>query len=342
MSLLHSSPATTNLLDPVPRTELVPSSSAGLSNQTAKAPTVRRRSSIREIVFQKIPEKLFKKSNQSEIILPTITNIPPPEQKQSLDIDMRRSRPMAITTSTETEPSAVPPKTPSPTGRLDWAPEFSPVSFSPTLSVDITPLSPPSSPPPSRSRNLSSFRRRISLRGTPRPLQPITPSRPTSKSSIAQNSPKTHERRRSKYLNDPTVLSMLDRNFEEALELGFSSPPPTPHNRSPSPSADAKRSPTTPSVDGTTVVETIQEEDEEDIFSRPTPDLALPTLKELDDGEWKDGQGNVMTLRLTLTPATCLTEVEEDFSVESSGGLGKRMSGLGRILGRTRSRKVRI
>lgn len=135
---------------------------------------------------------------------------------------------------------------------------------------------------------------------------------------------------------------MLDRNFEEALELGFSSPPPTPHNRSPSPSADAKRSPTTPSVDGTTVVETIQEEDEEDIFSRPTPDLALPTLKELDDGEWKDGQGNVMTLRLTLTPATCLTEVEEDFSVESSGGLGKRMSGLGRILGRTRSRRVRI
>ena len=136
---------------------------------------------------------------------------------------------------------------------------------------------------------------------------------------------------------------MLDRNFEEALELGFASPPPTPKNRSPSPNADLKRSPITPSVDGTTVVETIQEEeDEEDIFSRPTPDLALPTLKELDDGEWRDGQGNVMTLRLTLTPATCLTEVEEDFPVESSGGLGKRMSGLGRILSRTRSRRVRI
>ena len=135
---------------------------------------------------------------------------------------------------------------------------------------------------------------------------------------------------------------MLDRNFEEALELGFSSPPPTPQNRSPSPNADSKRSPITPSVDGTTVVETIQEEEgEEDIFSRPTPDLALPTLKELDDGEWKDGQGNVMTLRLTLTPATCLTE--EEIPVDTSArGLGKRMSGLGRILARTRSRKARI
>jgi len=136
---------------------------------------------------------------------------------------------------------------------------------------------------------------------------------------------------------------MLDRKFEDALELGFASPPPTPH-RSPSPNnVDPKRSPITPSVDGTTIVGTIEETDEdEDIFSRPTPDLALPTLKELDDGEWKDGQGNVMTLRLTLTPATCLTEVEEEFPIESSGGLGKRMSGLGRFLGRTRSRKVRI
>jgi hypothetical protein len=334
-----SSPATTNLVDPVSRIELVPSSSASLPAQTTKTPGVRRRASIREIIFQKIPEKLFKKSNQSEIFLSSSTTIPPPEQKPSPDIDMKRSRPMAITASKET---VVPPNNPSPTGRLNWAPEFSPVSFSPTLSVAITPLSPPSSPPPSRSQNLSSFRRRISLRGIPTPLQPIISSRPVSKSSVTQNFPKTHERRRSKYLNDPTVLSMLDRNFEEALELGFSSPPLTPQNRSPSPNAEAKRSPITPSVDGTTVVDTIQEEDEEDIFSRPTPDLALPTLKELDDGEWKDGQGNIMTLRLTLTPATCLTEVEEDFPVESSGGLAKRMSGLGRILGRTRSRKVRI
>ena len=135
---------------------------------------------------------------------------------------------------------------------------------------------------------------------------------------------------------------MLDRNFEEALELGFASPPPTPQNRSPSPNAEVKRSPITPSVDGTTIVEAIQEEDEEDIFSRPTPDLSLPTLKELDDGDIKETTGDVMTLRLTLTPATCLTEVDETLPLEVSGGLGKRMSGLGRILSRTRSRKVRI
>jgi hypothetical protein len=136
---------------------------------------------------------------------------------------------------------------------------------------------------------------------------------------------------------------MLDRKFEEALELGFVSPPPTPHNRSPSPNLELKRSPLAPSVDGTTVVDTIQEdEEEEDIFSRPTPDLALPTLKELDDGEWKDSQGNVMTLRLTLTPATCLTEVEQEFSLETTSELRKRMSGLGRMLRRARSSKVRI
>jgi hypothetical protein len=139
---------------------------------------------------------------------------------------------------------------------------------------------------------------------------------------------------------------MLDRKFEDALEMGFASPPPTPHNRSPSPNTDARqRSPITPSVDGTTIVETIEEGDEEDedVFARPTPDLALPTLKELDDGEWKDAQGNVMTLHLTLTPAACLTDAEEEFPLDSSPGrFGKRMSGLGRILGRTRSRKVRI
>lgn len=336
MFLLHSSPTIANVV-PVSQIEPLPSLPAGLPDQRTKEAGVRRRSSIREIIFQKIPEKLFKKPNQSEIFFST--NIPPSQQKQPLDIDMKRSRPMAISASKET---AIPLKNPSPTGRPDWAPEFSPVSFSPTLSVDITPLSPPSSPPPSRSKNLSSFRRRISLRGASISLKPITSSRPASKSSITQSSPKIHERRRSKYLNDPSVLSMLDRNFEEALELGFSSPPPTPQNRSPSPNPEGKRSPITPSVGGITVVEAIQEEEEEDIFSRPAPDLALPTLKELDDGEWKDGQGNVMTLRLTLTPATCLTEVEEEFSVQSSSGLGKRMSGLGRILGRTRSRKIRI
>jgi hypothetical protein len=135
---------------------------------------------------------------------------------------------------------------------------------------------------------------------------------------------------------------MLDRNFEEALHLGFTSPPPTPNKRSPSPIAETKRfSPISPSMDGTTIAE----EDEEDIFTRPTPNLALPTLKELDDGEWKDSTGDVMTLRLTLTPATCLTEVEENFSLDTSSGLGKGMkSGFGKILGRarSRSRKVRI
>jgi hypothetical protein len=129
---------------------------------------------------------------------------------------------------------------------------------------------------------------------------------------------------------------MLDRKFEEALELGFTSPPPTPH-RTPSP---VMHTPTTLvsafGEDGSTIVE----EDEEDIFTRPSPDLKLPTLKELDDGEMS-GLGDVMTLRLTLTPATCLTEVEEDLEVVERGGLGKRMSGLGRIL-RTRSRRVKI
>jgi hypothetical protein len=132
---------------------------------------------------------------------------------------------------------------------------------------------------------------------------------------------------------------MLDRNFEEALALGFSSPPPTPINRTPSPMSDSKRISPIASMDGTTITE----EEEEDIWARPTPNLALPTLKELDDGEWKEGPGDVMTLRLTLTPATCLTEVEENFPLDTSGGLGKGMkSGFGKILGRARSRKVRI
>jgi hypothetical protein len=91
-------------------------------------------------------------------------------------------------------------------------------------------------------------------------------------------------------------------------------------------------------MDGTTIAEVDEEdEDEVDFFSRPSPNLALPTLKELDDGDvWRDGAGDVMTLRLTLTPATCLTEVEENFPMESTGVMSKRMSGFGRILGRTR------
>jgi hypothetical protein len=151
-----------------------------------------------------------------------------------------------------------------------------------------------------------------------------------------------HERRQSKYLNDPSVLRMLDRSFEEALERGFPLLPPTPQNRSPSlPDLDTKQSPMTPSVEGITIAEkTIEGEEDDDIFSRPSPDLALPTLKELDNEEWKDGQDNVMTLRLTLTPATCLPENEEEMVVESK--LGKRTSGLGRILSPTRYRKEKI
>src|SRR5271170_3848630 len=331
------------------------------ASSVSDRPTLRRSSSIWELkhlILHKIPDKFFKRSNQSEIFLPTTVSSAIPNQihddhKTPLDSDsMRKNRPTGIGKGVPSQPAVVPSKDQSTVGRMDWAPDFSPISFSPTLSVDIRPLSPPNSPPPpSRCDTTSTFRRKFSLRSAAPTTPTITSDRRSSASrgsiSTAQTSPRSHERRRSKYLNDPTVLSMLDRKFEDALELGFASPPPTPHNRSPSPNnVDPKRSPITPSVDGTTIVGTIEETDEdEDIFSRPTPDLALPTLKELDDGEWKDGQGNVMTLRLTLTPATCLTEVEEAFPLDvttSTTGLGKRMSGLGRILSRTRSRKVRI
>ena len=262
---------------------------------------------------------------------------------------MRRSNLKAIVTTSlsaaETvtpalPPPPVPPKDgEQPSIRMDWAPDLTPISFKPELTVDITPLSPPTSPAAPLSRNLANFRRKLSLRTTPcSPQSSKPPSRQSSLSKYSTSShasSKTHERRRSKYLNDPIVLSMLDRKFEDALELGFS-PPTTPHGRSPSPNHDAKKSPITPSMDGTTIIE---EEEEEDIFSRPTPNLTLPTLKELDDGEWKDAQGEVMTLRLTLTPATCLTEVEKEFPLETNT---KRISGLGRILGRTRSMKVKI
>jgi hypothetical protein len=130
---------------------------------------------------------------------------------------------------------------------------------------------------------------------------------------------------------------MLDRNFEEALELGFTSLPPTPI-RTPSPRTIHA------SLDGTTIKEEPEDEGEDDFFSRPMPNLALPTLKELDDCTEKDGAGDVMTLRLTLTPATALTEVDETIPFEVTGGLSKRMYGLGlgRILGLTKSRKGRV
>src|SRR5208282_2278519 len=107
----------------------------------------------------------------------------------------------------KTERSSIPSKNNSSATRSEWAPDFTPVSFIPTLSVDITPLSPPSSPPPSRSQNLSTFRRKFSLRSTPPPLHSANSQRPASRPSTStrsQKSSNTHERRRSKYLNDPT------------------------------------------------------------------------------------------------------------------------------------------
>ena len=345
---------------------------------TTEKPVLRRNSSIRELrqfFLHKIPDKLFKRSNSSTSCLPSslplTTSIPvdyhssfsPTDHKFSFDAnnDMKCTHPSTINSTADRtvksdkaaqQPPPVPTKDQTPSasimGRIGWTPELSPVSFQPTLSVEISPLSPPSSPPPSRSQNLQGFRRKLSFRSshstTDLPDTQSLPRRPSSSKYPLSTRPQTrgHERRRSKYLNDPTVLSMLDRKFEEALELGFTSPPPTPR-RTPSPHYESKRSPLAPSVDGTTIVETLEEEEEEDdIFTRPTPNLALPTLKELDDGDIKETTGDVMTLRLTLTPATCLTEVDETLPLEVSGGLGKRMSGLGRILSRTRSRKVRI
>ena len=303
-----------------------PSQRSPPTASVSEQPPLRRSSSIRELILHKIPDKFFKRSNQSEIILPSASAVIPS------DSNSMKSRPTV---------KAQPPVSRD-QSRMDWAPDFSPVSFTPTLSVDITPLSPPTSPSlPAQTDPFNAFRRRFSLRNST-PTVPSTERRSSASRgtvSTGHTSPRSHERRRSKYLNDPTVLSMLDRKFEDALELGFASPPPTPHNRSPSPN---NASPLAPSVDGTTIVGTIEEiDEEEDIFSRPTPNLALPTLKELDDGEWKDGQGNVMTLHLTLTPATCLTEVEEAFPLDVTPSR-KRMSALGRILGRTRSQKVRI
>jgi hypothetical protein len=244
---------------------------------------------------------------------------------------MKRTRPNT-SAATNTKDRTIRETTVTKDG-MEWSPEFTEISFNPTLSVDITPLSPPNSPPPSRSSNISTtFRRNFSLRN-------VLPNNHRH-SQILTQPPTTlsqrHERRRSKYLNDPSVLSLLDRKFEEALELGFTSPPPTPH-RTPSPVHSQFHTPTT--LVSTFDEGTIVEEEEEDIFSRPSPDLKLPTLKELEDGEV--GVGDGMTLRLTLTPANCLTEVEEDLEVVERSGLGKRMSGLGRIL-RTRSRRIKI
>jgi len=75
---------------------------------------------------------------------------------------------------------------------------------------------------------------------------------------------------------------------------------------------------------------------EEEYFDQPAPNLRLPTLKELDDGDF--GSEDVMTLRVTLTPAAACGTEEFEFPVEK---VGKRMSGFGKLL-RSRSRKVRI
>ena len=334
------------------------------AGSTAEKVGIRRYPSYRDfkqLVLQRIPERIFKRSSQSDIFSPVSSPpipiyVPPPltktDEPKLPTEDNMKSRSGEIVDSVRVDQTSF---SSSPHNRnhdtsninMDWAPDLSPVAFSPTLSVEVTPLSQPIAlqSPPSRSRNFSSFRRKLSLRSVSS-LQSIDPTRATSVSrQPTQNRPQTsptrgHERRKSKYLNDPTVLSLLDRKFEEALELGFNSPPETPdHTQFPSPNLESKRDSPLISVDGTTIVE---EEEEDDFFSRPTPNLTLPTLKELDDS--KERNGDVMTLRLTLTPATCLTEVEENLTVESNTGLGKRMSGLGGIfgLGRTRSRKIKF
>ena len=349
-------------LNSPPRTLLGPSNSSAHTKQppvqqtsvsagsiVEKTATLRRSPSLREFghsIINRIPQKLFKRSNQSETCLPV--SIParvPDDNKRSLDTNRGPTSIVTASSPPAATASASPPTTSLPKHRgrqpfiqMDWAPDLTPVSFKPELTVEIGPLSPPTSPPHRPSRNFTNFRRKLSFRSAP--SSPQTPTAPSHQPSLSKygvsghSSNRTHERRRSKYLNDPVVLSMLDRKFEDALELGFS-PPATPQNRSPSPHYEAGKSPMTPSMDGTTIIE----EEDEDFFSRPTPNLTLPTLKELDDGELKEGTGEVMTLRLTLTPATCLTEVEREFPLEPTV---KRMSGLGRILGRTRSMKVRI
>jgi len=331
-----------------------PTGSISHTSIVSKASFLRKSSSIRELrdrVFQ-LPEKLFRRPNQSEIALPQQkqrheSGLPdPPHVKEELTAtEMKRSRPMVINPTTKDKSTShsiashsMPSTTVNPAG---WALDFAPVSFSPTLSVEITPLSPPGSPPPSRSNTFYSFRRKLSLRSPT-----SAPSRPPT-SNASSHKGFAHERRQSKYLNDPTVVSMLStRNFEEALELGFTSPPPTPQNRSPSPIVVDKFTPITPiSVDGTTIVEPIlEEEEDEDYFAKPMPDLALRPLKELEEGpECKDvTEGNLMTLRLTLTPAACLTEMDGEFMPPESSPMSKRMSGIGRLLSRTRSRKVKI
>ena len=221
-----------------------------------------------------------------------------------------------------------------------WTPEFSPISFTPTLSVDLTPISAHSPAPPRSSARLSIIGRRISIRNSlPVRIPDDSPKCPSSRHSVSQSyqgKSGTHERRRSKYLNDPAVYSMLDRTFEDALELGFVSPHPS-SKRPQSAYSEMKLSPLTPSVDGTTIVEDeVESETEDDIFSRPTPDLGLPTLKELDDVDCLEQQDNVMTLRLTLTPATCLTEVEQDLPLETTSELRRRMNSLGRLIRRTK------
>jgi len=91
-----------------------------------------------------------------------------------------------------------------------------------------------------------------------------------------------------------------------------------------------------------TLAEDAAREEESDIFTT-SPNLTLSTLREL-EGETGGIEGEGMTLRLTLTPATALVDGEEEVMLESATGLGKRMSSLGRILSRSRSRsrKVRI
>jgi len=124
--------------------------------------------------------------------------------------------------------------------------------------------------------------------------------------------------------------------------MGFTSPPQTPI-RVPSPGhSSLQKSPFRVSFDNTIIEESNEmTAAETDIFTT-SPNLTLPTLSELEGDTATGVEGEGMTLRLTLTPATALVDGEEEVMLESATGLGKRMSSLGRILSRSRSRSRKV
>src|SRR5271156_3156660 len=114
------------------------------SSSVSDRQTLRQSSSIRELkhlILHKIPDKFFKRSNQSDIFLATTTaSLAIPNQTPShddnrtfLDSDsMRKNRHTGIGKGVPSQPTSVPSKDQSTMGRMDWAPDFSPISFTPT------------------------------------------------------------------------------------------------------------------------------------------------------------------------------------------------------------------